>query len=250
MALFEIKDLSFSYLSSDKKILKGLNARIEKGSFNVICGMSGSGKTTFLRLLKSSLAPNGTLTGKITFEDKPIASLSPKDAASRIGFVMQSPERQIVTDKVWHELTFGLESIGASEELCRLRSAEVADYFGLSPFLHRDTHTLSGGQKQLLCLASVMAMEPEVLILDEPTAQLDPIAAADFLSHLSRLHRDFGTTIIISEHHLELVLPEADTLFWLKDGMLTGGSVTDAAKSLKGDRLFCALPAVIQAGTT
>lgn len=251
MALFTLKDVSFTYPSAECAVLSSISASIESGTFNVICGVSGSGKTTLLRLFKPSLTPHGALRGSLLFEGNPFSDLGAKEEARRIGFVQQSPDRQIVTDKVWHELAFGLECTGAPKELCRLRSAELAGYFGLSPLLHRDTHTLSGGQKQLLNLASVMAMEPDVLILDEPTAQLDPIAAAEFLSVLSRLHRDFGTTILLSEHRLELVLPEADRLFVLSGGTLFGGSVTETARRLQEERnpMFWALPAAVQAGT-
>ena len=251
MALFTLEEVGFTYPSAERAVLSSVSASMESGTFNVICGVSGSGKTTLLRLFKPSLTPRGTLCGALLFEGRPLSALDAKEEARRIGFVQQSPDRQIVTDKVWHELAFGLECTGAPKELCRLRSAELADYFGLTPLLHRDTHTLSGGQKQLLNLASVMAMEPDVLILDEPTAQLDPIAAAEFLSVLSRLHRDFGTTILLSEHRLELVLPEADRLFVLSGGTLFGGSVTETARRLmeEGDPMFEALPAAVQAGT-
>lgn len=251
MALFTLENVAFSYPEASRPALQALCLSIERGSFNVLCGASGSGKTTLLRLLKPSLTPRGKCTGTLLFDGKPLSGLSLKEEARRIGFVQQSPDRQIVTDKVWHELAFGLECIGASAETCRLRSAELAGYFGLSPLLHRDTHTLSGGQKQLLNLASVMAMEPDVLILDEPTAQLDPVAAAGFLSVLSRLHRDFGTTILISEHHLEGVVPEADALFVLTEGALVGKSPADTAQALfkRRDPMFRALPAVMQAGT-
>lgn len=251
MALFTLENVSFTYPGAARAALSSIHASIESGTFNVICGLSGSGKTTLLRLFKPSLTPHGACTGSFLFEGKPLSALGAEEEARRIGFVQQSPDRQIVTDKVWHELAFGLECTGAPKEICRLRSAELAGYFGLSPLLHRDTHTLSGGQKQLLNLASVMAMEPDVLILDEPTAQLDPVAAADFLSVLARLHRDFGTTILLSEHHLALVLPEADRLFVLNGGKLSGGSVTETARRLKveKDPMFHALPAVVQAGT-
>ena len=181
MAHFQIKDLTFSYpTSKGKKSLDGVNLSIEKGEYVVLCGKSGSGKTTLLRQLKSVLAPHGKKSGEILFNGVSLDKVSQRDQSAKIGYVMQNPDDQIVTDKVWHVLAFGLESLGCDQKTMRARVAEMACYFGIADWFHKDVANLSGGQKQLLNLASIMAMQPEVLILDEPTSQLDPIAASDF----------------------------------------------------------------------
>ena len=133
---------------------------------------------------------------------------------------MQSPDSQIVTDKVWHELAFGLESLGVSNTEIRGRVAEMASFFGIQTWFHRSTNRLSGGQKQLLNLASIMVLQPELLILDEPTSQLDPIAATDFLQTLGRINRELGTTILICEHRLEDVIPMANRLIVMDQGVV------------------------------
>ena len=211
MAHFQVKDLNFFYpTSKGKKSLDGVNLSIEKGEYIVLCGKSGSGKTTLLRQLKSVLAPHGKKHGEILFNGVPLEKVSQRDQAARIGYVMQNPDDQIVTDKVWHELAFGLESLGCNQKTMRARVSEMACYFGIADWFHRDVANLSGGQKQLLNLASIMAMQPEVLILDEPTSQLDPIAASDFLNTVRKINVELGTTVIITEHRLEDIFPYAD----------------------------------------
>ena len=183
MAHFDIQNLNFSYPTRpDQPVLQDVSLRVGHGEFLAVIGKSGSGKTTLLRHLKPILAPHGKKSGTILFEDQPIESLDLRAQSSRIAYVMQNPDHQIVTDKVWHELAFGLESLGQDQATMRLRVAEMASYFGIQGWFHRNVCELSGGQKQLLNLASVMAMHPDVLILDEPTSQLDPIAASDFLN--------------------------------------------------------------------
>ena len=221
MAQFEIKDLSFAYPGKDaRKVLDGISLDIEAGEYVTLCGRSGSGKTTLLRHLKSVLAPHGTKTGEILFDGRPLEDVSPREQASRIGYVMQNPDSQIVTDKVWHELAFGLESLGEDQATIRTRVAEMASYFGIHGWFHRNVNELSGGQKQLLNLASVMAMQPDILILDEPTSQLDPIAASDFLNTIRKINLELGTTILITEHRLEDIFHASDTVVVLEDGRL------------------------------
>ena len=172
MAHFEIKDLRFCYPVSEKASLDGVNLTIEKGEYIALCGKSGSGKTTLLRHLKSVLTPHGKRSGEILFNGASLTQAPQTEQAGKIGFVMQNPDDQIVTDKVWHELAFGLESLGCDQKTMRLRVAEMASYFGIQGWFHKDVATLSGGQKQLLNLASIMAMQPEVLVLDEPTSRI------------------------------------------------------------------------------
>ena len=220
MEALTVEHLSFCYPEADSEILHDLSFCVRAGEFITLCGLSGSGKTTLLRQFKPALTPHGERRGKILFDGRELTSLSQRDQSGRIGFVQQSPDNQIVTDKVWHELAFGLESLGLPQETIRRRVAETASFFGIEQLFETDVAALSGGQKQLLNLASVMAMQPELLLLDEPTAQLDPIAAADFIACLTRVNRELGTTIIITEHRLESVLPVSDRVLVLENGRL------------------------------
>ena len=221
MALLALENLTFCYPGAAAPTLKDVSFTLEEGSFTVLCGATGGGKSTLLRLLKRELAPLGEVTGDIFIDGMPQEQLSELEAASAIGYVMQRPEQQIVTDRVWHELAFGLENLGLPQEEIARRVAEMACYFGIEGWYDRPTAELSGGQKQLLNLAAVMAMQPRLLVLDEPTAQLDPIAASDFIATLRRLNRELGLTILITEHRLEEVIPVCDTLLVLEQGCLT-----------------------------
>ena len=250
MAHFQIKDLSFSYpTTKGKKSLDGVNLSIEKGEYIVLCGKSGSGKTTLLRQLKSVLAPHGKKTGEILFNETPIEKVSQRDQSAKIGYVMQNPDDQIVTDKVWHELAFGLESLGCDQKTMRARVAEMACYFGIQDWFHREVANLSGGQKQLLNLASIMAMQPEVLILDEPTSQLDPIAASDFLNTVRKINIELGTTVIITEHRLEDIFPYADRAIVMDGGKVIADDIPRNIGKLlyeqKND-MFAAMPTPVR----
>ena len=196
MALLEIKNLTFFYPETEKPALENISFSIEQGDFVVICGKSGCGKSTLLRHFKTVLTPYGKREGAIFFEGNPLEKISMRTQAGQIGYVLQNPDNQLVTDKVWHELAFGMENLGFDQQTIRLRVAEMASFFGIQNWFHRDVETLSGGQKQLLNLASIMAMQPKVLVLDEPTSQLDPIAASDFLSTIRKINLDLGITII------------------------------------------------------
>ncbi len=239
MALFDIRGLSFRYPDSDKNALDSLDFSIEQGEFVTLIGATGSGKSTLLRLLKPELAQNGEKSGEILFCSKPLQELKTKESAAKIGFVAQSPEEQIVTDKVWHELAFTLENLGARQADIARSVAETAAYFGIAPWYRQATATLSGGQKQLLNLASVMTAEPQVLILDEPTAQLDPIAAARFIDTLYKLNRETGVTVIISEHRAEELIPLSDRLMILDGGrLIADGSPREIAAQMKSDSSY------------
>lgn len=217
---FEIKDFTFAYPDRDTPAIRDINLSVKQGEFLVICGASGSGKTTLVRNLKPSLAPKGSKQGNITLGGVDLSAMPAEEEASRIGYVLQNPDNQIVTDKVWHELAFGAESLGWDENKMRRRVAEMASYFNLESLFHRNTHELSGGQKQTLNLASIMAMDPEILILDEPTAQLDPIGADDFLETVYRINKELGKTVILTEHRLDKVIPMADKLAVMEEGRL------------------------------
>lgn len=217
-----IVDLEFSYPNASRPSVNGISLSLEKGSFTCICGPSGCGKTTLLRNLKPSITPHGMRRGQIDILGKSVESFEgkPGDEAQTIGYVLQNPENQIVTDKVWHELAFGLENLGLPTETIRLRIAEIASFFGIQSWFDKDVSELSGGQKQLLNLAAVMVMQPEILILDEPTSQLDPIAAVDFLDAVKKINNDIGTTVIITEHRLDNVVSMSDRLIVMDSGKI------------------------------
>ena len=212
--------MTFSYPNRKKPALQNINLSITQGAFVTICGSSGCGKTTLLRQLKPSTAPHGVKSGLISFMNTPLEDLSARDSTAKIGFVMQSPDNQIVTDKVWHELAFGLESLGVKTTEIRLRVAEMASFFGIQEWFHKPVTELSGGQKQLLALASIMTMQPLVLILDEPTSQLDPIAAGEFLTAVSKINRELGVTVILTEHRLEEVFPLSTHVVIMEHGRI------------------------------
>lgn len=250
MAHFEIKDLTFSYAAAKgKHSLEHVSLSIEQGVFLVLCGKSGSGKSTLLRQLKTVLTPNGKRTGEILFRGVPLKQVSDREQSEKIGFVMQNPDDQIVTDKVWHELAFGLESLGCDQKTMRGRVAEMACYFGIQDWFHRDVATLSGGQKQLLNLASIMAMQPEVLILDEPTSQLDPIAASDFLNTVRKINTELGTTVIITEHRLEDIFPYADRAVVMEKGRVIADDTPGKVGQLlfeQSNPMFAAMPTPVR----
>ncbi len=244
-----IQDLTFSYPKANRPVLQNIDLTIRQGEYIAICGQSGSGKTTLLRHLKSVLTPHGDRSGEILLGDTPLEQISPIQQATQIGYVMQNPQEQIVTDKVWHELAFGLESIGCDSATMRTRVAEMACYFGIADWFHKDVATLSGGQQQVLNLASVMAMQPDILILDEPTSQLDPLAASDFLNTVRKINLELGTTVIITEHRLEDILPAADRVIVLENGWLKGNASPKAMGQLlweENSPMFSAMPTPVQ----
>ncbi len=245
MAHLAVKDLTFTYPNCTKPAIKGVSLSVEKGEFLAVCGPTGCGKSTLLRLMKRELAPLGTLSGEITVDGMAQTPLSERDEACRIGYVMQKPEHQIVTDKVWHELAFGLENMGLPQPVIARRVAEMAAYFGIEDWFDKDVSTLSGGQKQLLNLAAVMVMQPELLILDEPTAQLDPIAASEFIATVRKINRELGLTVIITEHRLEEVIPVCDRLLVLRNGRVLDCAAprTVVGRLADDPALMCFMPA-------
>lgn len=245
MELLAIKDLSFRYAGSDSAAISGVSFSVERGDFLAVCGATGSGKSTLLRLIKRELAPRGKAEGEILFCGKPLCELDDRKAAQKIGYVAQRPEEQIVTDRVWHELAFGLENLGLPTGVIRRRVAETACFFGIEEWFDKSTDELSGGQKQLLSLASVMVMQPELLLLDEPTARLDPIAAGDFINAVARLNRELSLTVIMISHCLEDVLPVANRVLALEGGRVAEyGETRKAVGKIKNiPSLAGALPA-------
>lgn len=247
--ILEIRDLSFAYPEEEKRALNHVTLTVEEGEFVVLCGKSGCGKSTLMTHLKTPLTPHGKRKGEILFQGKPISEMSNWEQSKRIGYVLQNPDNQIVTDKVWHELAFGLESLGYPTEDIRIRVAEMASYFGIQAWFYKNVSELSGGQKQLLNLASIMAMHPDLLVLDEPTSQLDPIAASDFLETVKKINRDLGITIILTEHRLEEVFPAADRVVVMESGsILAEGTPSYIGQVLKEKNhdMFLAMPVPMQ----
>ena len=244
-----IDNLTFTYPERQAAALKNVSLTIKRGEFVTLCGPSGCGKTTLLRQLKPAFVPHGTKTGAVYFEDTELSQLAQRDQATCIGFVMQSPENQIVTDKVWHELAFGLESLGMKTPEIRRRVAEMASFFGIQTWFYKDVAELSGGQKQLLALASVMALQPSMLILDEPTSQLDPIAASEFLGMVGKINRELGVTVILTEHRLEEAFALSDRVVVMDGGaIIADGTPEGVGLSLRerGHGMFLAMPTAMR----
>lgn len=231
--IIELKQVSFYYPEGVTPALTQVNLAVPAGGFVLVCGPSGSGKSTLLKHMKSSQIPFGKGTGELLFKGKDLETMELGESARSIGFVGQNPDNQIVTDTVWHELAFGLENLGVPVEEIRKRTAETAQYFGMTEWFRQPVEALSGGQKQMLNLASVMVMQPEVLILDEPTAQMDPIGARRFFHTLKGLQQEIGTTIILSEQRLEEVMPLAQDLVYMEKGQIVAqGPVQESLKIL------------------
>lgn len=246
MELYQVRHLEFAYPDcgmsaqrgyvdgKNKTVLHDCSFQVEEGSFVTLCGGTGSGKTTLLRLLKKELQPAGTMGGMVCYRGRQLEEYAYGEMAAEIGFVMQNPDEQPVTDKVWHELAFGMENMGVPSEEIRRRTAEISAYFGIDDWYEKAVDELSGGQKQLLNLAAVMVMRPRVLLLDEPTAQLDPIASQNFMNILVRLNRELGMTILLAEHRLEEALSVSDRVMVLEDGILLhDGTPQQISRSVK-----------------
>ena len=220
METVRLERCSFTYPGRSVPALENVDLSVGEGEFLVLCGRSGSGKSTLLRLLKPELSPHGALTGAIRLFGAEKKALSPRASAQDIGFLLQNTEYQTVTHTVRAELAFGLENLGLDDRKIRLRVAELAAYFSLEPILDESVAALSGGQKQLLCLAAVCAMHPRLLLLDEPTSQLDPALAVSLLDTVGRLCRENGITAILSEQRPETAVAMADRLLVLERGRL------------------------------
>ena len=249
MESYSFKNVDFTYPEGEKKALRNISFAVQRGEFVILCGPSGCGKSPLLRHLKSCLTPHGLFSGEIRYQGMLLTEMSQREQAQQIGYVLQSPENQVVTDKVWHELAFGLESLGCDTPTIRRRVAEIAAFFGIENWFYKNVTELSGGQKQLLSLASVMAMQPGVLVLDEPTAQLDPIAAADFLALLGKINRELGTTIILTEHRLEEAFPFSTRVIVMDEGtIICDDKPENVGLQLKdkGSGMFLAMPTAMR----
>lgn len=234
--LVKVVNFNFEYALAKQKSLSDINLTVNSGDFITIAGDSGSGKTTLLRQMKPELWPVGKRTGNIYFEGKPISELPKRESAQSIGMVFQNPDDQLVMDNVIQELAFSLENINVPTDVIQQRIAELVSFLGLQDILYENVQNLSGGQKQLVNLAAVLILRPKLLILDEPTAQLDPIATKEFISLLNRVHDELGIAIVMSEHILDDVLPLSNKLWILDHGQLkANGPVAEVLKSIWQD---------------
>lgn len=232
----EVRGLSFAYPGAEAPVLEGLDWRVSQGAFALLVGGTGSGKSTLLSLLKPEIAPAGTRSGELRVLGEPVADMDVRASAERVGYVFQDPENQIVCETVWHEMAFGLENLGVSRDEMRRRVAETSYFFGLEDWLHRDTDALSGGRKQLLSLAAVLALRPRVLLLDEPTSQLDPVAEKNFLHALFRVNRELGCTVVVATHQPRPMLEYATCAYRIEDGRVR--EVADIASLGHREELF------------
>ncbi|WP_227014026.1 ABC transporter ATP-binding protein [Paenibacillus psychroresistens] len=227
MAQLELKNINYTYPGQQHAALTEINLSVKEGEFVVVCGQTGSGKSSLLKLMKPELLPAGELTGNITFAEKQLSSYKHIELSQNIGMVMQNPESQIVMDRVMEELIFSMENVGISPLQMRKRIAEIAQFFNLEPLLTKSIIELSGGQRQMINLAAVMVLQPKVLLLDEPTAQLDPVAAREFLQLVRRVNEEFGITVLMAEHRLEDVWPLADQICLMENGEIKAYGTPD-----------------------
>lgn len=222
--IIQIRDLTFAYAAGDEPVLSDINIDIGSGEFVIIMGSSGSGKTTLLKMLKRNMIPAGRYSGRVYIYGKEADKLTDRENAAGIGYVSQDPDNQIVTDKVWHEIAFGLENLGMDNVTIRKKVAEMSEYFGITGWYDKEVSKLSGGQKQILNLASVMVMQPGILLLDEPTANLDPLAAIRFLDVVKRINQELGVTVVMVEHNLEHIYADADRIIAIDKGRVAANS--------------------------
>lgn len=244
-------DVTFRYPGSRGDVLSGVSMAVPAGAFALLVGGTGSGKSTLLSLAKPQIAPAGDRAGQVRVFGRPVDDLDGAEACE-VGYVFQDPDNQIVCDSVWHEMAFGLENLGTPQGEMRRRVAEASYFFGMGPWFHSDTDALSGGRKQLLALASTLVMQPRVLLLDEPTAQLDPIAARNFLHALFRVNRELGCTVVVATHEPELMADYATCAFELVDGAVRpvedlGRFKCEAALAERGALCDANAPAAVSA---
>ena len=251
MALLRFDGLSFAYPYDTRRTLQNVSFEMAEGEYLVLCGPSGCGKTTLLKQAKRELRPAGSREGQVLYQNTPVDMLDAEMAFTEIGYVQQNPEDQIVTDFVWHELAFGLENLALPTKVIRRRVAEMAAFFGMEPWFRKKTSELSGGQKQMLNLASVMAMSPKLLILDEPTSMLDPLAARSLLDTVERINRELGVAVLLTEHRLDAVFPVCDRVLVMDGGKLRidgapAKIAAQLAQETEKERLYYGLPAPVR----
>lgn len=243
MVFLETKNLSFKYLDNSFT-LSDINFSLDKGDFCLVVGKTGCGKTTLLKLLKKEITPSGELKGLVKIDGFDLKDYD----SSKIVYMFQNPSRQIVSDKVYHEIVFGLEARGLEKGVIETKLAEIVNYLDINDLLEKHTMELSGGEAQLVSLASLLVLDPEVILLDEASSQLDPLTRKKFLEILKRINQDFGITIILVEHNLEDVLEFTDKIIVLDKGkMIYFGLKEEAINFLASNKQYFAfLPKTLQ----
>ena len=224
MSALQFDHVSFAYAGAEKPVLLDACLEVAEGAFALLTGATGSGKSTLLRLAKPELAPKGELDGAVRVFGSDASALGARDSARAVGYVSQSPDAQMVCDTVWHEMAFGLENLGVPEPEMRRRVAETATYLGMGPWFRDHVAELSGGRRQVLALASVLAMRPRAILLDEPTSMLDPVTEQAFLALLFRANRELGMTVVVATHAPGPMLDYATCAY-----VLEGGRAREAA---------------------
>ena len=221
MGYFKIENVNYKYPLEEKQALKNINIEIKKGEFWAIIGKNGSGKTTFCNMLRRFVPDfyKGELTGTITLEDKELKDYSQKELVQKIGFVFQNPFTQIsgVKDTVFDEIAYGLENLGLDKEEIISKVEKILKLLEIEKLRDRNPYDLSGGQKQRVALASIIAMDPDILVIDEPTSQLDPKGTEDIFKIINLMANE-GKTIILVEHKLELIAEYAQNILVLDEG--------------------------------
>ena len=247
MALLRFDKVSFAYPDAGKRALDQVSFSMEEGEYIVVCGESGCGKTTLLRQAKPEITPAGAGDGTVYYREQPLSEVPELTSAMEIGYVQQNPDNQIVTDYVWHELAFGLENMALPTSVIQRKVSEMASFFGMEEWFRKKTSELSGGQKQMLNLASIMAMNPKLLILDEPTSMLDPLAARNLLDTVARINRELGVAVLLCEHRLEDVFQRADRVLLMKQGTVLADDTPEnltftLQKDPTASRIYLGLP--------
>ena len=235
MCYFKLKDVSYKYPLEDREILKNINLDIKKGEFWAVIGKNGSGKTTLCNVLRRFVPDfyKGELKGKITLEGKELKDYSAKEIVQKVGFVFQNPFTQIsgVKETVFEEIAFGLENLALDAEYIRKRVEETLKLLRIEELRDKNPYELSGGQGQKVALASIIAMDPEIMVIDEPTSQLDPKGTEEIFDIIDILKKE-GKTIILVDHKLELIAEYAEKVMVLDEGeMILSGNTEDVLKN-------------------
>ena len=235
MCYFKLEDVSYKYPLEDREILKNINLDIKKGEFWAVIGKNGSGKTTLCNVLRRFVPDfyKGELKGRITLEGKELKDYSAKEIVQKVGFVFQNPFTQIsgVKETVFEEIAFGLENLALDAEYIRKRVEETLKLLRIEELRDKNPYELSGGQGQKVALASIIAMDPEIMVIDEPTSQLDPKGTEEIFEIIDILKKE-GKTIILVEHKLELIAEYAEKVMVLNEGeMILSGNTEEVLKN-------------------